>query len=161
MLTAMALALGACGGDDDGGPSATAGDSGAGRNDEQVDACSLLTQEEAAEALGSNIEPGEANDFKPFFGCRWAVEGTADYVDVTVLTGSTSELEYYYDLTDETESIDGYGDKAQWAEAFGAFEVLTEDYDVTVGVGVLNREPAEAKEIAMGLMEKVLARLED
>jgi len=153
----------ACGGadddSDDTGTSATASNEPVGQ-DEQVDACALLTEEEAAEALGSNVEPGEPSDFAPFFGCRWAVDGTLDYVDVTVLTGTSTELEYYFELTDETESVDGYEEKAQWAEHTGTFEVLTEDYDVSVGVGVLNREPVEAKEIAIGLMEKVLSRLE-
>jgi len=119
VIATLALLGAACGGDDDDGgadgaatatedsgdggddtgddetPEATADgdgddDGGEGSSEDAVDACSLITKDEAEAALGDAVDDGEPGDFPPVYSCRYQTEDF-DILDVTVVVYDDDE----------------------------------------------------------------------
>jgi len=155
-VATLALLLAACGGgndDDNGGdtadPTATtaadvteeeptqAGTSGGDGGDAEVDACSLVTQDEAEAALGAATGAGTAENTPPFFGCRYETEDF-DSVSVSVLAyDDASQAEGGYQLAidiNDYPELDGLGDRAYDGRPLTGVTVLSGRYEVDVDV---------------------------
>lgn len=177
-FVALAALLGACGGggDDDAGadraertPAATAGgdqtpapatardgdDDGAAPLD-GIDACALVTRDEAAAALGVAVGEGQRDDFSPVYSCRY--EGEIEAVNVSVLVYPDEKTakeghQMAVDINDYPE-IEGIGEGAYFALGFGV-TALQGKYEVSVDViGPDDDQPLEED-----LVRKALDRL--
>ena len=184
VVGALALLVAACGGDDDtggnddGAATATiaAGDGGDGPGDGEtpdptsenggangsddggaVDACSLMTQADAEEALGAGVGAGEPEDFPPVFGCRYET-GDFDTAIVSILIyDDASQAEAGYQLAidiNDYEEIDGIGERAYFALGFG-ITALSDRYEVSVDV----IGPDDDEELEKELAQTVIGRL--
>ncbi|MEX0683294.1 MAG: DUF3558 family protein [Dehalococcoidia bacterium] len=160
-----------CGGDDDGGDSATptateadaggatataaanGGDIGAG-----FDACTLLTMDEVEAAIGA-VDAGLRREGAKISSCLWSAKVGRDFVNVGVFLGSKQELDLFLELAQGTEDVEGLGDRAKFSEPLGATEVIVGGYGVTVSAGTSEREPDEVRDVTTALAEKVVERL--
>lgn len=170
--TALALIVmmvsAACGGDDDdddgsdGSPDDTAptateanGDGGSDDFATDVDPCGLVTDGEIEEATGASVDEELREDTEPLVNCLYRVgEGQ---VSVTYLTGPSNEIEAYFELAnEESEVIDGVGEKAYWQEDPNALEVLSGDEYLLVIVNVGDEDGlAAATELAQAALERL------
>ena len=138
-------------GDDDGGDDSTA---------DAVDACSLVTKDEAEAALGAPVGDGEAQDFAPIYNCRYETEDF-DILDVTVVVyddDETAELAYemVLEINDYPE-IGGLGERAYDASPLGGVNVLQGRYELSIDVSA--GESDEDFDTATGLAERAVDRL--
>ncbi len=187
-LAALVLLGAACGGDDDAGddggaPTATldSGDGGDSADEETpeatpedeggddsgddgaagaVDACSLVTKDEAEAALGAPVSDGEAQEFPPIYNCRYQTEDF-DILDVTVVVyddDETAEASYEMalDINDYPE-IGGLGERAYDGRPIGGVNVLQGRYELSVDVSA--GESDEDFDTATGLAERAVDRL--
>ncbi len=184
-MVALALVLVACGGDDDGGGDGGAAtatlDSGDGADEETpeatveeegdddsgddsaadaVDACSLVTKDEAEAALGAPVGEGEAGEFPPVYNCRYQTEDF-DILDVTVLVfddDETAELAYEMALEiNDYPEIGGLGERAYDSRPIGGVNVLQGRYELSVDVSA--GESDEDFDTATGLAARAVDRL--
>jgi len=173
------LLLSACGGDDDGdddngNPTAVSqetadegepteppddGDEPAGF----IDACSLITMDEAAAVLGGPAVPPEQGDFAGEFSqCAWVIEGGTVGLDASVVVqslGDVSDDEFEQHLEENTPEelgevvpIDGLGDMAYqqvatFVHADGAMVVVTVLNDEALDVQVQQQQDLARKAI--------------
>ena len=174
------LVIAACGGDDESGgseatasraeatdgteptggdeePSPTEDDSGNGGGGE-IDACSLLTDDEIEAVLGTPVTGAPDSDgVEQFSGCTWEGEGLA-IVRVSVLSASKEEVTAYFEFAkNDSEAVDGLGDGAQWNDLTKSLEILVDD-NTDVSITVAGSESDE-KQTAIDLADKVLNRL--
>ena len=183
-LAALALLGAACGGDDDddtgadgGGATATvdSGDGGDGGSDETseataepdgdddassgdaVDACSLITIDEAEAALGATVGEGTRLDTPPVYGCTYETEAFAQVSIIVVVFDDPAQAEEVYQLAidnNDYPEIDGIGDRAYFALGFGVTSQQGR-YEVTVDViGPDDDQPLDEE-----LAKKALDRL--
>lgn len=181
----LALVLGACGGgddDDDAGddggaatatldsgdggdeetPEATAeddGTSGGGHDNsgDAVDACSLVTKDEAEAALGAPVGDGEAQDYPPIYSCRYTTQDSY-MVDVSVVVfGSDDQAEEVHDQAvdvNDYEKVDGIGERAYYALGFG-LTVLQDEFELGVIVGGPDDNRGLEEELAKIAVERL------
>jgi len=124
---------------------------------EAVDACALITRDEAAVALGLPVGEGLPDDFPPVFSCRYETEGI-EYVDVSVLAytdaeGARDGYQMALDINDYPE-IEDIGEGAYFALGFGV-TALQDKYEVTVDV----IGPDDDQALEEDLVRKALERL--
>lgn len=173
----LVLAAVACGGgDDSGAESGTGGtpavtvdtgerggdqggdagdDSGQGRAGNQ-EACAILTSDDVSEALGTEVTGQSEEDFPPFYTCTY--EAGAQAVSLTYLREERQEVEAYFELgNEESDVIEGVGERAYWGSDRGELEVLQGDQYIALAVTV---DGLDALEVARGLAVKVLERLQ-
>jgi hypothetical protein len=147
------LLLVACGADDEveptttsqGTPSKTAQRSG------NVDACSLLTEAEAADAVGGATDPPKSSVIgENFSQCVWRIQGGAELGSAVIVQarGDTSDddFERFVDentpeVVGEVTTIDDLGDKA-----YQQIATFVLSGDSMVVVTVLNNETPEQQE---------------
>ncbi len=150
-------------GDDSGGePTAeatkdsTSDDSG---DDDDLDVCSLITADEASEALGEKITSTEPTTFPPLYSCAYDSENGV--IILTVVTGTREEVEEIYEVgTEGYEKVDGVGEKAHWSGSpADALEVLEGDYNVRISVFSLGEEELDYKQLSIELAGSALDRL--
>jgi hypothetical protein len=124
-----------------------------------VDACTLLTQEEVNTAMGVEMQVGEPQNLDPVFSCQWT--GPAlESVGVSVLYGTEDALNTYYDLAEDSEQVEGLGNRAQWSVGILNFiEVQTDEYVLDVVVNSAELEDEQTKTIAIDLAELTLERV--
>jgi hypothetical protein len=138
--------------DDDGG--------GGGGNGDVPDVCALLTTDEVSDALGVPVGEGEQSNTDPFFICNWLETEAFDSVSLQVLTGDDDSREFYYELTEDAEELDGLGDRAHYDEIIGV-EVITDNYLLAVSISSSDLSDDEVRERSIDLAEKALERLGD
>ncbi len=174
----VTLAFMACGGDDDDGGGATGdktpaategggGDSGDATSapqgnggDGEVDACTLVTADEASAALGASVGEGASENFPSFYGCRYETEGF-EYLSVTVVAFASGDeakttYEQVLDINDYPK-IDGLGDRAYDTRPIGTVTVQKGKYEVSVDILTLD-DDADF-EVAKDLARKAIGRL--
>lgn len=134
------------------------GDDGAGGSTD-IDACSLLTADEAALTLGADVSDGESQDQPPFVGCLWTSTTSFDFVQVSVYQADREGLDVLYALSTTAEPVGGVGDKAQWTGVNKALEVLSGNIDLIIEVRATDMSEEDAKFQATGLAERALGRL--
>ena len=183
-LAALALLGAACGGDDDddtgadggaatatvdasdGGddgsdetPEATAEDDGddSDSSADAVDACSLITKDEAEAALEATVGEGIRQDTPPVYGCTYETEAFAQVSITVVVFDDSAQAEEVYQLAidnNDYPEIDGIGDRAYFALGFGVTSQQGR-YEVTVDViGPDDDQPLDEE-----LAKKALDRL--
>ena len=117
-LTLAALALAACGSPDDPGidpAAARAAEAAA-----QSEACSLLTEDEAAEFLGAPVTYVDPFKIRTFQACEWLnTEGSLNKVIQVGFFDLAVDSAIFRDLASaggatEIEEIAGLGDEAYW-----------------------------------------------
>lgn len=153
----LALAVAACGGDDDGG-STTDAPTEVPVTD--LDVCALLTEDEVEEALNEAVVDVVPEDLPPSFFCDWFTEND-NGVSIEVLTSDKESREAYYDSAgDDIETVPGLGERAQYT-SYGAVEVLTEDYVISLFITSDTATDEEIREETITLMELALPRIPD
>lgn len=126
------------------------GDSG------EFNACSLITREEVMQALGEEVTEGVQENADPFFSCRFESEDF-DSVSVSYVTGEREDIEEYFELgNEESETIEGLGERAYWDEDFNDLEVLTGVQYLSVSISA---DGVDEFEVARSLAERALGRL--
>jgi hypothetical protein len=137
-------------------------------------ACDLITQEDAAKALGMKVAPGKPTNPNPIGQtiCFFDGEGAdkVRYVQVQLtlpppkMRKNMSAAKLFAGITgnlDGGQPVEGIGEKAVWGGSgmkMGAgLHVLLGDYYFTVDVasGDANRNLAEAKKLAKMIVEKL------
>ncbi|MGH8168756.1 MAG: DUF3558 family protein, partial [Woeseiaceae bacterium] len=157
------FALAACGDDvnDDGGDNGDtpteAGD-GNGEESARIDACALITQDEADAVLGAPTGEPVRGDTPPVNSCAYQTEDF-DGVSVTVVTHEDkAEAERAYltaiDINDYPE-IGSLGDRAYNAQPIGDVTVLVGRYELSVDVS----GPENDLEAAQDLAETAIGRM--
>jgi hypothetical protein len=170
IITAGALlvlsALAACGGDDD-APTGTVAvteeqptkaEAGIGEASAGIDACALITQDEADAVLGTATGEPVRDDTPPINACAYGTE-SFDVVSVTIVTyADKAEAEDAYqmaiDINDYPE-IEGLGDRAYNAQPIGDVTVLVGRYELGVDVS----GPENDLEVARKLAAAAIGRL--
>jgi hypothetical protein len=180
-----AMALVACGGDDDDSGASPGDDQSNGdvtrlnedRDDndtdvvEDVDACALLTRDEVEEALETPVGVPEPGATGPYETCTWNTEEVSLQFVIVQVQDDVSEDEFLTSaegaagfLDEDVQAIDGLGDSAFDLGGFlyaheGEYEVvLTNVY----GLDLENPdEEAEAQVKNEALMSAALSRLPD
>jgi hypothetical protein len=140
------LLLLACGADDEVEPTTIAHETSG-----NVDACSLLTEAEAAEAVGGATDPPKSSMIgENFSQCMWRVQGGTELNSAVVVQarGDTSDDDFERlvdenapEVMGEVTTIDGLGDKAY--QQMATFVLAGE---AMVVVTVLNNETPEQQE---------------
>ena len=181
---ALVLAMVSCGGDDDAGgtnsaptvstasPAATDATSGTQAPEAiatpdapagMIDACSLLTSEEAAAAVGGPVDPPESGLAGPFSECLWRIEGGTDVdsaVVVQALGGvSEDQFEQYVEENAPSElgpvePVSGVGDRA-----YEQLALFVLSGDTMVVVTVLSGDPDGGQSKQLGLAQAAIARV--
>lgn len=116
------LLLLSCGGGDD-EPAAEApraeaapGASAAAGPAPEVDACTLITREEAAAALGQPVREGVREDVSPVFACKYDAESNVESLRVTATAfPSAQQAGEAYEMivrSNDYEPVSGIGDRA-------------------------------------------------
>ena len=157
------FALAACGDDvnDDGGDNGDAPtDAGDGNGEEsaRIDACALLTQDEADAVLGAATREPVRGDTPPVNSCAYQTEDF-DGVSVTVVTyEDKAEAERAYqtaiDINDYPE-IESLGDRAYNAQPIGDVTVLVGRYELSVDIS----GPENDLQAAQDLAETAIGRM--
>jgi hypothetical protein len=139
-----------------------------------VDACSLITLQEAEAAAGEDLVAPEPED-QPYLGlstCFWnsASQTSLNYVQVSVIAtdamdaalraqGFTAKTNFEDQkaTSDRIDEISGLGDSAFWTGPVTGLHVLQGDFYLTISVGLDGDAAslAACKDIA----EKALSRL--
>lgn len=145
MLCIGMLLLVACGADDEVGPTTTARPSG------NVDACSLLTEAEAADAVGGATDPPKSSMIgENFSQCLWRIQGGTELDSAVVVQarGDTSDADFERlvdenapEVMGEVTTIDSLGDKA-----YQQIPTFVLSGEAMVVVTVLNNETPEQQE---------------
>jgi len=170
VMAAALLALAACGGDDpgdDAGPadsavvteeqqtSEAAGDA---EPSARIDACALITREEAEAVLGTATREPVRGDTPTINSCAYQTE-RFDVVSVSVITyADKAEAENVHqsaiDINNYPE-IEGLGDRAYNAQPISDVTVLVGRYQLGVDVS----GPKNELEVARDLAETAIGRL--
>jgi len=140
------LLLVACGADDEVEPTMIAHETSG-----NVDACSLLTEAEAADAVGGATDPPKSSMIgENFSQCMWRIQGGTELGSAVVVQAradtSDDDFERLVDenapeVMGEVTTIDGLGDKAY--QQIATFVLIGE---AMVVVTVLNNETPEQQE---------------
>lgn len=121
-------------------------------------ACDLLSSSDIEQAFGESYDDGAENDYEPFLTCTWTSE-TFNNVTVTLYHDDASSVEFYYELTQDAQEIDGIGERAQWSDT-GSFEFLVDDEtDVTLSIFNTDLDDAAQLAAAKELAQKILDEL--
>ena len=155
------FALAACGDDvnDNGGDNGDAPtEAGDGEESARIDACALITQDEADAVLGAATGEPVRGDTPPVNSCAYQAEGF-DSISVTVVTHTDkAEAERAFltaiDINDYPE-IEGLGDRAYNAQPIGDVTVLVGRYELGVDVS----GPENDLEAAQDLAETAIGRM--
>jgi hypothetical protein len=139
-------------------PSATA-TAEASNSGAAFDACALLTKSELGEVIGTVSADGTGQNNPSVYICGWTTDDGLVSVNITLYTGSPSELEEYYSLTQGATQIDGLGDKAQFSSALQNLEVLSRGYDLSVSVFGADFKGGAQIQASRALAQDILARL--
>ena len=136
------LLLVACGADDEVEPTRLSG---------KVDACSLLTEAEAADAVGGATDPPKSSVIgENFSQCLWRIQGGTELDSAVVVQtrGDTSDDDFDRlvdenapEVMGEVTTIDGLGDKA-----YQQLATFVLEGEAMVVVTVLNNETPEQQE---------------
>ena len=127
-----------------------------------IDACSLLTSEEAAQALGGPVDPPQSGLAGPFSECLWRIEGGTEIdsaVVVQALGGvSADQFEQYVEENTPHElgpvsTVDA-GD-----EAYEQVALMVRSGDAMVVVTVLSGDPDGGQSKQLGLAQAAIDRL--
>jgi hypothetical protein len=136
-------------GDDDGGDDSS---------EDAVDACSLITTDEAEEALGAPVGDGEAQDFPPVYGCSYRTADGVGLVAVSVVVfDDADQAEAVYDLAidnNDYQEIDGIGDRAYFALGFG-LTAQQGRYEFTIDIIGPDDDRALEEELAPKALERL------
>ncbi len=127
---------------------------------EDAAACALLTSDEVSAAVSEDMTIFSSADHAPTSDCEWdnASETTAVYVTV-FNSGSSDGAEAEYSLLDEnSEPVDGLGEKAHWVDGLDILEVLRGENNLEVQV-VDFKSGSDPLTEARGLAEIALGRL--
>lgn len=128
-----------------------------------IDACSLLTSEEAAKALGGPVDPPQSGLAGPFSECIWRIEGGTEVdsaVAVQALGGvSADQFEQYVEENTPpelgpVEPVSGVGDKA-----YEQIALMVQSGDAMVVVTVLSGDPDGGQSKQLGLAQAAIDRL--
>ncbi|WCO66855.1 hypothetical protein PO878_20395 [Iamia majanohamensis] len=115
-----------------------------------LDACTLLTADDAAEALGDEVEPGPVQEAEE---CEWT---TAD--DRTVQVALISDdVDLWREAHAAYEPVEGLGDEAYYGPVFDDVSFLVDGQIYEVDVEL--RGDGDGEEVAIALAEVVLARV--
>ena len=184
-VAGLALVLSACGGGDDdddsgddGGAATATLDSGDGGDEETpeataedegtdegghdsaadaVDACSLVTKDEAEAALGAPVSDGEAQDYPPIYSCRYMTQDSY-LVDVTVVVfENDDQAEEVHDQAvnlNDYEKVDGIGERAYYALGFG-LTVLQDEFELSVSVAGSDDDRGREEDLAKIAVERL------
>lgn len=120
---------------------------------EPVDVCTLLTEDDAAEALGEAVVAGFVQERDE---CEWMTEDELRTVQVARLSDDVDTWRLNHP-TDTFEEVDGLGEEAYYGPIFDdvSFLVGDEVYEVDVEL----RGEGDGRETAIALAEVVEARL--
>lgn len=120
---------------------------------EPVDVCTLLTADDAAEALGEEVVPGFVQERDE---CEWMTEDELRTVQVARLSDDVETWRLNHP-TDTFEEVDGLGEEAYYGSVFDdvSFLVGDEIYEVDVEL----RGDGDAEETAISLAELIEGRL--
>jgi hypothetical protein len=168
-MAAALLGLAACGGDDPGDDGAgsvadvaveeqTNAEAGNAEPSAPIDACALITRDEATAVLGTATREPIRGDTPPVSSCAYRTEDF-DVVSVSVITyADSAEAENVHQLAIDINSypeIAGLGDRAYNAQPIGDVTVLVGRYQLGVDVS----GPENELEIARELAETAIGRL--
>ncbi len=190
LFVVLALLLGACGGVDgdagdvspDGGGASTAaatstpasaseatpevavGSSGAADvSTEDLDVCSLVTQDEVSAVIGTQAGAAQPEDDPglSYFGCRYEEDGITAGVNIGVWAfPDESEARSFFEFGyDEYPAVEGIGDDAYRSQPLGEITVLDGRYEVDVFLFFVSEDEDEEFEMARELAQMVLDRL--
>lgn len=175
-MVALALVLGACGGndDDDGGdnastatkqaegnatatkrPEATAKPTDDSSGDRLSDSCSLVTSAEISEIAGDEYGEGELNSANCTYSSPTNRTVNVTLVDSSGLAESTFEAVLADDNFGTPEEIDSVGERAAWIDSLGQLVVLV-DGDRTLIVNVPFIQAQDKKAVAIAIAQKAL-----
>jgi hypothetical protein len=128
-----------------------------------IDACSLLTSEEAAAAVGGAVDPPQSGLAGPFSECLWRIAGGTEVDSAVVVQalGGVSEEQFNQYVEEnappelgEVTPVEGVGDVA--VEQLALFVL---DGDAMVVVTVLNGDPDGGQSKQLGLAQAAVGRL--
>ncbi len=135
-------------GDDDSGDDSAAG---------AVDACSLVTGDEAEAALGSPVSDGEVQEFPPVYSCTYRPEEFGLVIVSVLVYDNDEQAEITHQAAidnNEYEEIDGIGESAYFALGFG-ITALQGKYEVTVDVAGPDNDRELEEELAKVAVERL------
>ena len=125
-----------------------------------LNVCALLTEEEVDEALGEAVVDVVPEDLSPSYYCDWFTEND-NGVTIEVLTSDKEAREAYFDSAgDDVETVPGLGERAQYT-SYGAVEVLTEDYFISLFITSDTATDEEIREETLALIELAVPRIPD
>jgi hypothetical protein len=127
----------------------------------QVDACTLITREEAAAALGQPVGEGVREDTSPVFSCKYDAESNIEQLRVTATAfPSAQEAKEAYEMivrSNDYEPVSGIGDRA-YIPAIADLSVHRGRWELDIGLVLPgNREARFDK--AKALASTAIARL--
>ena len=189
LLTLLALLLAACGGDEGGGteaptedtatgattssPASAAGTTTAGTDvagpaaqassAEDLDVCSLVSQDEVSEVIGTQAGAPQREDDPSLFyyGCRYEEEDITELVSIGILAwADEGEAESAFEFgADQYPAVEGIGDAAYRSQPIDEITVLNGRYEISVGLFFVSEDDDEEFEMGRQLAEMVIARL--
>jgi hypothetical protein len=129
-----------------------------------IDACSLITSEEAAEAVGGPVEePESSNIGENFHQCLWRIEGGTE-LDAAVVIQARPDTspEEYAEVVEENcpeeiggaNPVEGLGD-----QAVECITVIVLEGDSVVASTVINDEPDAGAAATLEVAEIAIGRL--
>ncbi len=138
-------------------PTATQNSGGQESSADAVDACSLITKDEAETALGQSVSDGKNEDFAPIYACTYNTAGF-DEVSVSVFVFDSNDqakegFQQAIDFNDYPE-VEGIGEGAYYALGFGT-SVLKDKYEITIHV----LGPDNDQDLEKDLAAKAVKRL--
>lgn len=176
-MAAIALVLVACGGDDDGGASAspaasgtqasaasatidtsrTAGPTARTPGADELNVCNLATSDEVGAALGENVNAGAPTNFDPFAACLWTGD-SFNTVTATAFTGDAASIEARYGIGRD-EPVAGLGEAADWDGELKVLDVRVNETTVlSISIFHTTAGAETLREGAIALAEKMLER---
>lgn len=128
-----------------------------------INACELISDDEVEDILGVPVSPGEATYLGQFSDCGWKDDENFTYeLSISVLQAGRDSAEVLYNLNlgSDYEDVDGFGDDAHWNPDSSFFEILVDDYNLTISFFEFGGEnQAERLEQAKEVAELALDRL--
>lgn len=132
----------------------------AGIQESSLDACLLLTQDEAAAALGKSVGESIQEIYPPIFSCSYASEDLDQVTIIVVEYASADEAaaSFQMELDINTyEEVPGIGERALRPIPIMDLSALMRNYEVSIDLATGDSEAEYL--LARDLMEKALSRL--
>lgn len=127
-----------------------------------LDACTLITQAEAEQVLGTSTGSGQHEDTPPFYSCSYETENFDLVQVVVVIYDDNAQAQDAYQMAIDINGypeLAGLGDRAYNAQPIFDVNVLTGNIEVSIDVSDSTNDATQLKN-AIDLAKLVLSRLQ-